>query len=467
VVQEKKTSTGRRARWGLLVSALILGVMLVVIATLGYNSARQVAVTAAEGQAELLLRQLRLEGNAADISSEELERFVSNYSSLGLRYLALMDKNGEILAEAGQQAVGSKVEAGDLHGKRRLEKIGDRIQMISLTPPPQHLPLHERRPRRAENFNGRPPPPRPGDFNNGFQPRDGEPPGRFPPQPPPKLSTGEDRPIQSPWLILEFEPTLLRNLEGRAMATLILSLVVSALLTGAAVVFWRLTLRADAAAARSEQQRRLAVLGEMSAVMAHEIRNPLGSLKGHAQLLAERFASGTPERKKSEQVVQEAFRLEWLTNDLLDFARPLEVRLQDANPAELLREAAGSLSEARFDLKVDDAPRTWSLDPVRIRQLLLNLLRNALQASPDSMQVSARVFLEKRQLCFVIRDHGQGIVPGDEEKIFEPFQTKSVRGVGLGLAVARRIVELHGGFIRAENHRQGGAEITVIIPAKG
>lgn len=468
VVQEKKTSTGRRARWGLLVSALILGVMLVVIATLGYNSARQVAVTAAEGQAELLLRQLRLGGNAADITSEELEKFVSNYSSLGLRYLALMEQNGQILAEAGQQAVGSKVEAEDLHGKRRLEKIGDRIRMISLTPPPQHPPPHERRPRRTKNFNGRPPPPRPIDFNNGFQPRDGEPPDRFPPQPPPpELSTGEDRPIQSPWLIVEFEPTLLRNLEGRAMATLILSLVVSALLTGAAVVFWRLTLRADAAAARSEQQRRLAVLGEMSAVMAHEIRNPLGSLKGHAQLLAERFDSGTPERKKSEQVVQEAFRLEWLTNDLLDFARPLDVRLQDVNPAELLMDAAGSLSEVRFDLKVDEAPQTWSLDPIRIRQLLLNLLRNALQASPDSMQVSVRVFHDKGQLCFVIRDHGQGIAPGDEEKIFEPFQTKSVRGVGLGLAVARRIVELHGGSIRAGNHQQGGAEFTVIIPAKG
>ena len=185
VVQEKKSSTSRGARWGLLASALILGVMLVVIATLGYNSARQVAGTAAEGQAELLLRQLSLEVNPTDVTSEDLEEVVSNSSTLGLRYLAFMEQNGEILVQAGQPAVGSKVEVNDLRGGRRLQRIGDRFRQISQPPSPQNRQPQERTSQRPERLNDWSPPPRPIGFNDRFNSRDGGPPDRRLPPPPP------------------------------------------------------------------------------------------------------------------------------------------------------------------------------------------------------------------------------------------------------------------------------------------
>ena len=488
-MHEKKSLTGRHARLGLLASALMLGIILVVIASLGYYSARRVAAAAAEGQVEVLLRQLRM-GGMAHVTSENLEEILSYHTDLGLRYLALMQENGQVIAEAGQQA-GHVVSASDLRGDRRMIKVGNRLRLLTLGPPPRDKP-----PRPTGSYDKAPPfrpddhwPPRPTDsFDASNQPRfdENQPPDRHSGwdrrphrrphpraveegrrRPPPRAVEKNRRPPHPPWIVIEFEPTLSRQLEARTMVTVILSLVVSLLFMGAAIVSWRLSVRADREAIRSEQQRRLASLGEMSAVMAHEIRNPLGSLKGHAQLLSERFSLESPERKKSDQVVQEAIRLEQLTHDLLDFSRPLEVRPREINPADLLAGAVGSLPETRFEMELAKAPPVWSLDPVRMRQVLVNLLRNAVQASPESMPVTAGIYTENDRLCFVIRDHGPGINLGDEEKIFEPFHTRSVRGVGLGLAVARRIVELHGGSIMAANHPDGGAEFKVIIPAGG
>ena len=103
-----------------------------------------------------------------------------------------------------------------------------------------------------------------------------------------------------------------------------------------------------------------------------------------------------------------------------------------------------------------------------MHEVLGNLLRNALQAveeqPPDGQRVEASVGRANGALLFAVRDSGAGVPPGDEERIFEPFLTTKVHGTGLGLAVARRIVEMHGGSITVRNHPEGGAEFRVAIP---
>ena len=94
----------------------------------------------------------------------------------------------------------------------------------------------------------------------------------------------------------------------------------------------------------------------------------------------------------------------------------------------------------------------------------MNLLRNALEASPDGARVVATVGRDGERLAFVIRDHGTGLPADEAERLFEPFHTTRVQGTGLGLAVARRIVELHGGRVTARTHRDGGAEFCIVIP---
>jgi two-component system sensor histidine kinase HydH len=262
-------------------------------------------------------------------------------------------------------------------------------------------------------------------------------------------------------MVLEFEPSLAVELRARATTTLISSTVAAVLLVGAAGIFARRARRADDLMERLAQSERLAALGTMSAVLAHEIKNPLAALKGNAQLLVEGLDEGTRPRAQADRVVSSAVRLQGLVDNLLDFARSGGLERAALDPAEVLCAAAEDASP-RATIDLEGAPATWSLDGVRLRQVLENLLRNAEQASPG--KVTASVRREGERLIYAVCDEGAGIPEGETERIFEPFHTTKTRGVGLGLTVARRVVELHGGTITAGNRPGGGAVFEIVIP---
>ena len=284
-------------------------------------------------------------------------------------------------------------------------------------------------------------------------------------QPPPRDHHGEPDHPAPPALVYEFEPLAANELRAGALQTLGIGGAVSLILIVTAAGLWRLTLRAERVKEARDRDRRLAALGELAAVISHEIRNPLTSMKGHAQLLAENLPAGSRDRDKAERVVREAVRLENLTTDLLSLVRTERVERRDVEPARLLREAVESVDGARVELDLAAAPPLWSLDPEKLHQVLTNLLRNAVQASSEGEPAYASIAVEQGRLVFTVRDHGEGIPAGEEERIFEPFYTTRVRGTGLGLAVARRIVALHGGSVTAANHPDGGAVFRVAIPA--
>jgi two-component system sensor histidine kinase HydH len=264
--------------------------------------------------------------------------------------------------------------------------------------------------------------------------------------------------------MMEFEPLVAERLAAEATRTFVLSALMAAALLAAAVIFWRLSILQEATERRLEQQRRLGALGEMSAVLAHEIRNPLASLKGHAQLLAERLTEGSPDRRKASLVVTEAERLEALTGDLLDFARPSPVDLKPADPAALVLACAEEVARDGFVIRAAGGPRVWRLDASLMRQALTNVLRNARQSSPEGTRPEVTVDRGDGSLVFTVRDFGAGIAAGDEKRLFSPFFTRRTTGTGLGLAVALRVVELHGGTITAGNHPGGGAVFRIAIP---
>jgi two-component system sensor histidine kinase HydH len=232
----------------------------------------------------------------------------------------------------------------------------------------------------------------------------------------------------------------------------------------ATIVLWRLARRAESLQVAAERDRTLVTLGEMSAVLAHEIRNPLAALKGHAQLLVERLEAPGAEREKAERLVHETRRLERLVNDLLSFVRSSRITPAPAEPAAVLRDAVQAVAPERIDVETAAAPSTWRLDAPRMQQALANVLRNALEASPDGARVLATAYADGHELVFRIRDRGPGLPPGDAERLFEPFHTTRVQGTGLGLAVARRIAELHGGRVTARTYPGGGAEFCIVIP---
>jgi two-component system sensor histidine kinase HydH len=253
---------------------------------------------------------------------------------------------------------------------------------------------------------------------------------------------------------------------SRAERSLLVGVIVAGVLVGAGILFWRMSQRLEEGQRRMEEQRRLMALGEMSAVLAHEIRNPLASLKGHAQLLVERLPGDSNEQRKASRVVDEATRLEALTADLLDFARSGPMDLRPVDPGALLRGAAADLATP-IGVDSQGTSGRWPLDERRFRYVVLaNILRNAVDVSPADRPAQAGTTLENGNLVFTVRDFGPGIPEGCEERIFDPFLTTRTTGTGLGLAVARRIVEAHGGRIEARNAADGGAVFRIVLPRR-
>lgn len=265
-------------------------------------------------------------------------------------------------------------------------------------------------------------------------------------------------------LVLEYESLTASQTVSRALVTLTLSTAAALVLLAAALFFWRLSRRAERAAVQAQRDRQLQSLGEMSALLGHELRNPLAALKGHAQLLLEKLSPEHPGRRGAETIVREAVRVEDLANNVLEFVRSGNIERANADPVALARAAVDATGH-QVRLSIEGAIPAWPLDRARMEEVLVNLLRNARQASPAGGDVELAVAAAGGQeLVFEVRDHGKGIETGDEDRIFEPFFTRRAKGTGLGLTLARQIVEGHGGRISAANRPDGGAVFRVTIP---
>jgi two-component system sensor histidine kinase HydH len=271
--------------------------------------------------------------------------------------------------------------------------------------------------------------------------------------------------------VVAIEPSVAAALIDRSRRNFALGLGGASLLAAVAVILWRRAQREEALADSHARNDHLTAVETMSAVLAHEIKNPLAALKGNAQLVAEALPDGSLRRAQADRVVEASIRLQALVGDLLDFVRDGSLARAPVDPAEILFLAAEDAAP-EAELELEAAPPAWSLDAARIRQALENLLRNAVQAAEGGC-VLASVSVEGDRLVYAVRDEGPGLPrgasgssdsSGSSEIIFEPFFTTKTRGVGLGLPVARRIVELHGGELTARNRPEGGAEFRVVIP---
>jgi two-component system, NtrC family, sensor histidine kinase HydH len=260
--------------------------------------------------------------------------------------------------------------------------------------------------------------------------------------------------------LIEVEPVQANGLREAASLTLAVGALAAAALLGVAFVLIRREARRRADATARERERRLASLGEMSAVLAHEIKNPLASLKGNAQLLARMLPGGDKPRAKADRVVDEAMRLEQLTNDLLQFVRTGTIQRTPVDAAALVRDAAASVA-GEVAVDTTGAPAAWSLDAGRIRQVVINLIDNAVAAGPP---VTVAVRRDRARLILEVADHGPGVAEDDRDRIFEPFFTGKTQGTGLGLAIVRRVVELHGGTIAVYPNPGGGAMFRAELP---
>ncbi|MFQ5740808.1 MAG: nitrogen regulation protein NR(II) [Acidobacteriota bacterium] len=215
---------------------------------------------------------------------------------------------------------------------------------------------------------------------------------------------------------------------------------------------------------------RLSALGELSAGLAHEIRNPLGSVEGAVQILRRQKLPASTRQEFGRLAEEEINRLKGLLSHFLEFARPQTPRFQPTEltvlleSVQLLTAETARLAGARVRIESLDKLPTVSVDPEQMKQVLLNLVINAIQAMAQGGGVVLRSARRADFVAVEVEDEGVGIDPDDLERVFDPFFTTRTGGTGLGLSIAYQIVSQHGGHIEARRNPGRGMTFTVTLP---
>jgi signal transduction histidine kinase len=218
------------------------------------------------------------------------------------------------------------------------------------------------------------------------------------------------------------------------------------------------------------RMERLSVMGETSAIVAHELRNPLVAIGGFARSLLRNLPEGDPNREFAKIITDEVERLERIIHDLLDFIRPQKMMRRIVPADRVVEDALTKMTpqvlEWNITLEKDlqAAAAEVNCHPGEIQQVMHNLIVNAIQAQPEGGVVRIRSRSLGGGVLIQVEDQGPGIAKEVAEKMFSPFFTTKTTGSGLGLTICAQIIKAHGGVLRAENRPEGGARFSFILP---
>jgi len=265
-----------------------------------------------------------------------------------------------------------------------------------------------------------------------------------------------------------FSTSLLKDKEGEIL--------------GAVEVFFNLT-RLKQMEEEMMQVKTLAALGEMAAVVAHEVKNPLGGIRGFAELLERDLEEVDPRKKWVKKIMEGVDTLDRIVKSLLDYTKPVKLNPRKVEMVKFLDEAINffemDASQKRTDIRmVKNYPQDelfCHLDIEQFRQIPLNLLHNAVQAMPQGGEITVELNqdvetkdlprkVKEKKIILKISDTGIGMNKKTLEKLFTPFFTTKERGTGLGLSTVKKIVEAHRGDIKVESEPGKGTTVMVKLP---
>jgi two-component system sensor histidine kinase HydH len=273
-------------------------------------------------------------------------------------------------------------------------------------------------------------------------------------------------------VLLLFSPYVLMRWHGFTLQEFDTMLEAVLFIVAAAILGFLVEREKKERAARLEVER-LAAIGKAASEVAHEMKTPLMAIGGFTRQVSRAFKSEEPNRKKLEIVLKETARLESLVKDMLDFGKPLQIEPAQENLNKLLVEAVEMslpmAKVARVSVEAHPEPSlpVALMDAPKIKQVILNLLSNAIQASPEGEKVTVYTSVEGNTVVLEVADSGSGIKEEDRERIFQPFFTTKKGGTGLGLAIVKKVLEAHGAKITFLVN-QGGRGVTfrVSLPVK-
>ena len=243
-------------------------------------------------------------------------------------------------------------------------------------------------------------------------------------------------------------------------------------LNGTALILGLLREREHRERRRTQKMENLATIGKTVSGIAHDMKTPLVAIAGFSWRILKKLGADDPHREKLIIIHQEAQRLESMVKDMLEYARPLNLALSPADLNIILQESIAIVKGIAGEKQVTLEGRLSSnislleLDPRRMKQVFINLLANAVQASPPGESVVITSVSEGEGIVIDITDHGPGIAVEQKENIFTPFFTTKKEGVGLGLVMVKNIVAAHGGEVKFFDNPPPATGVTfrVILP---
>jgi two-component system, NtrC family, sensor histidine kinase HydH len=219
-----------------------------------------------------------------------------------------------------------------------------------------------------------------------------------------------------------------------------------------------------------QETETLAALGRTVSAIVHDMKTPLVAIGGYARSLKRKIQEDDPNQEKLDIIVKEAQRLDELTKDILIYARPVSVNRDRRDLNNLVRECCPIAEElakqrkVKIETHLSPSLPPLNLDPAAIERVLLNLIVNAVQASPEEGVVTVETGREGREVVISIADDGPGISRKIREEIFSPFFTTKKEGTGLGLSIALKIIKAHGGDIMVTDQDGKGTVFKVTLP---
>lgn len=218
------------------------------------------------------------------------------------------------------------------------------------------------------------------------------------------------------------------------------------------------------------QREKLAAIGDLAAGIAHEVRNPLSSIKGYVTYFGSLFDKDSENRKAAEITAEEVDRVNRVISELLEFARPADLKPCKTDMIKLIEHVTGIVAQEADFAGVEIVKQIGGtlppaiVDPDRITQVLLNVLINAIHSMAKGGLLSVETRHESEMIVIDISDTGHGISPEVQANLFNPYFTTKKNGTGLGLAIAHKIVESHGGTIRIHSEKGHGTKVSIQLP---
>jgi len=220
------------------------------------------------------------------------------------------------------------------------------------------------------------------------------------------------------------------------------------------------------------RNQRLASIGRLAAGVAHEIRNPLSSIKGFATYFKERYRENKEDQQTADIMIQEVERLNRVVGQLLEFARPINISRKSTSIAAIIEDSLRLVEREAFRKNIKIETRFSSpvneifIDPDRINQILLNLYLNAIEAMENGGRLSVVLLLDedKKWIKIRVKDTGAGIKKEELAHIFDPYFTTKPSGTGLGLAIVHNIINAHDGKMKVESSPEKGTAVTLFLP---